>query len=116
MTPSWNVITDLRATELQDSVPAEPDILAVAEIFRVLGDPTRVRILSLLESEDLCVNDISRLVGMQQTAVSHQLQVLRHNRLVKYRRDGRLAIYSLDDEHVSELLRVALHHVKEPRI
>lgn len=85
----------------------------LAATFRVLGDPTRVRILDALSAGELCVCDIAELVGISESAVSHQLRVLRGMRLVRPRRAGRLVYYSLDDQHIIELLRQALSHVEE---
>ena|SRR5688500_2958421 len=85
----------------------------LADTFRVLGDPTRVRILDALSGGQLCVCDIASLVGMSESAVSHQLRLLRGMRLVRARRAGRLMYYTLDDHHIIELLRLALTHVQE---
>jgi len=86
---------------------------ALADTFRVLGDPTRVRILDALSGGELCVCDIAALVGMSESAVSHQLRLLRGMRLVRARRAGRLMYYTLDDHHIIELLKLALTHVQE---
>jgi DNA-binding transcriptional ArsR family regulator len=102
--------TDQRRRSLM--APATVEILA--ETFRVLGDPTRVRILDALANGELCVCDIASLVGMSESAVSHQLRLLRHMRLVRARRAGRQAFYSVDDHHILELLRLAGTHVQEP--
>ena len=85
----------------------------IAETFRVLGDPTRVRILDALAGGALCVCDIAGLVGISESAVSHQLRLLRGMRLVRARRSGRQAFYSLDDQHIVHLLRLAATHVQE---
>jgi ArsR family transcriptional regulator, lead/cadmium/zinc/bismuth-responsive transcriptional repressor len=87
---------------------------AIAETFRVLGDPTRVRILDVLATGELCVYDLAALVGMSGSAVSHQLRLLRGMRLVRPRRAGRHVFYSLDDQHIVDLLRLAVTHVQEP--
>lgn len=86
---------------------------ALADTFRVLGDPTRVRILDALAHSELCVQDLASLVGISESAVSHQLRLLRGMRLVRARRAGRLVFYALDDHHIVELLRQALTHVEE---
>ena len=86
---------------------------ALAETFRVLGDPTRVRILDALSGGELCVCDIASLAGISESAVSHQLRLLRGMRLVRPRRSGRLVFYALDDQHIIELLKQALTHVEE---
>jgi DNA-binding transcriptional ArsR family regulator len=88
---------------------------ALAETFRVLGDPTRVRILDALAAGELCVCDIASLVGISESAASHQLRLLRGMRLVRPRRAGRLVYYAVDDQHILELLKQALTHVEEPR-
>jgi DNA-binding transcriptional ArsR family regulator len=86
----------------------------VAETFRVLGDPTRVRILDALSAGELCVCDIASLVGISESAVSHQLRLLRSMRLVRTRRAGRQIFYTLDDRHIVQLLQLAATHVQEP--
>jgi ArsR family transcriptional regulator len=85
----------------------------LAELFKALSDPTRVRILSALRGADaeLCVCDLAATLGMSQSAVSHQLRLLRTLRLVRYRKDGRMVYYSLDDEHVERLLAEGLDHM-----
>jgi DNA-binding transcriptional ArsR family regulator len=87
---------------------------ALADTFRVLGDPTRVRILDVLSAGELCVCDIATLVGISESAVSHQLRLMRGMRLVRPRRSGRLVYYAVDDQHILELLRQGLTHVEEP--
>jgi ArsR family transcriptional regulator, lead/cadmium/zinc/bismuth-responsive transcriptional repressor len=89
---------------------------ALADTFRVLGDPTRVRILDALSGGELCVCDIASLVGLSESAVSHQLRLLRGMRLVRPRRSGRLVYYAVDDQHILELLAQALTHVEEARL
>lgn len=86
---------------------------ALAETFRVLGDPTRVRILDALADGELCVCDIASLVGISESAASHQLRLLRGMRLVRPRRAGRLVYYAVDDQHILELMRQAMTHVQE---
>jgi ArsR family transcriptional regulator, lead/cadmium/zinc/bismuth-responsive transcriptional repressor len=86
----------------------------VADTFRILGDPTRIRILDALSGGELCVCDIASLASISESAVSHQLRLLRSMRLVKSRRAGRLVFYALDDQHIIELLRQAHTHVEEP--
>lgn len=86
---------------------------ALAETFKVLSDPTRVKILFALSKAELCVCDLSALLGMNDSAVSHHLRLLRALKLVKYRREGRMAYYSLDDEHIEKLFQQGLEHVQE---
>ena len=85
----------------------------VAATFRVLGDPTRVRILEALGSREVCVGDLARTVGISESAVSHQLRLLRAMRLVRVRREGRQAYYAVDDHHILELLHQVRTHVEE---
>ena len=86
---------------------------SLAETFRMLGDPTRVRILDVLADGELCVCDIAQVVGMSESAVSHQLRLLRSTRIVRPRRAGRQVYYSLDDQHIIDLFRQGLRHVTE---
>jgi len=83
----------------------------MAATFKVLGDPTRIRILDALSREELCVCDLALLLGTSSSAISHQLRVLRDARLVKYRKEGKMAFYSLDDNHVLTLFEQGLEHV-----
>ncbi|WP_075573380.1 ArsR/SmtB family transcription factor [Colibacter massiliensis] len=85
----------------------------LADIYKVLGDPTRLRILRVLLHDEVCVYDISRQINMGQSAVSHQLRILRNARLVQFRRAGKEVYYSLADDHVYALLAVGLEHVSE---
>ena len=89
------------------------DVRSVAETFRMLGDPTRVKILDALGGGELCVNDLAARVGISESAVSHQLRLLRTMRLVRARREGRLAFYAVDDHHILELLKQVGTHVQE---
>ena len=93
----------------------EPDHIMkkLAETFKVLGDPTRTEVLYALLQDELCVCDLASLLGKTQSAISHQLRVLRNLDLVKYRKEGKIAYYSLNDEHVRTLFRQGLEHVKE---
>jgi len=85
----------------------------LAETFRTLGDPTRVRMLDALSQSELCVCDLATLIGLSESAVSHQLRLLRNLRLVKARREGRMVFYALDDRHIITLFRQGLKHVQE---
>lgn len=84
----------------------------LANTFGALADPTRVRIISALAHSELCVCDIAALLGVSQSAISHQLRSLRNLRLVKFRKEGRIAFYTLDDEHIHELFDRGVKHVK----
>ncbi|MGI6344232.1 MAG: ArsR/SmtB family transcription factor [Bacillota bacterium] len=90
----------------------EEEVDRLAAIFKALGDPTRVRIIQVLSSAELCVCDLAEVLGMSQSAISHQLRVLRNLHIVKNRREGKEVFYSLDDEHVLQLLRQALDHIR----
>lgn len=89
------------------------EVFSVSELFKLLGDPTRLRIVQTLSLEELCVCDLAAVLGMSDSAVSHQLRLLRQARLVKTRREGKSIIYSLDDHHVNELFETALLHHRE---
>ncbi|NTW64169.1 MAG: helix-turn-helix transcriptional regulator [Chlorobiaceae bacterium] len=97
--------------EMLGAVPADE----LAQLFKVLGDNTRIRILDALFRSELCVCDLTTLLGMNQSAVSHQLRVLRDARIVKSKKQGKNVLYSLDDEHISELVRMGSEHVRELR-
>ena len=88
-------------------------VTALAETFRVLGDVTRVRILDAISRSELCVGDIAELLGLTESAVSHQLRLLRNMRLVRQRRDGKSIYYTLDDQHIVRLFEQGLEHVQE---
>ena len=88
-------------------------VTALAETFRVLGDATRVRILDAISRSELCVGEIADLLGLSESAVSHQLRLLRNMRLVRPRRDGKSIYYSLDDQHIVRLFEQGLEHVQE---
>jgi len=102
-------LTAVRTRLLRSAV-----VQSVADVFRLLGDPTRVRLVDALSHGERCVCDLARLVGQTESAVSHQLRLLRAARLVRARRAGRMAYYSLDDHHVVGLLHDTRKHVEEP--
>ncbi len=95
------------------TMPPEETLYDLAELFKVFGDSTRIRILYSLFSTELCVGDISLLLGVSQTAVSHQLRVLKTNKLVKSRREGKTVFYSLADDHVCSIVNQGLEHIEE---
>ncbi len=86
----------------------------MGEFFAVLGDPTRLRLISLLADEELCVCDLARQIGISESAASHQMRALRASRLVAYRKEGRQVFYSLHDHHVLDLYRTVREHLAEP--
>lgn len=93
---------------------AEPTVQSLADTFRALGDPTRVRMLDALSQHELCVCELAMVVGLSESAVSHQLRLLRGQRIVRHRRSGRMVYYALDNQHVTHLFTQALRHVEEP--
>lgn len=99
--------------EVRGRMPDDDTIYDLAELFKVFGDSTRTRILSALFLSELCVCDISQLLSMSVSAVSHQLRILRHAKLVKSRRNGKEVFYSLDDGHIGAIFATALEHLKE---
>ena len=103
---------DIVEKVMQD-MPEEGLLYDLAEFFKVFGDSTRIRILSALSRNEMCVCDISALLSMTQSAISHQLRILKEARLVKYRREGKVVYYSLDDDHVKEIISTGLEHIKE---
>ena len=94
-------------------LPEQSLLLGAAEIFKMLADPNRLRLLQALSLEELCVCDLAALVDVTDSAVSHQLRLLRNARLVKSRRAGKMVFYQLDDEHVERLLQEGLRHAEE---
>ena len=96
-------------------MPDEDTLADVAELFKVFGDSTRTRILSALFESELCVCDIADLLGMTKSAVSHQLRILRQTKVVKYRKQGKEVYYSLDDDHISRIYKMALEHLLEEK-
>ncbi len=96
----------------KEAMLPEQEAQRLAELFKMLGDPTRVKILQVLAHQELCVCDLAAVVAMGQSAISHQLRLLRNARLVKYRRDGKNAWYSLNDDHVEALFQQGLAHIR----
>ena len=95
------------------NIPDKETMESIAELFKGFGDPTRVHILSLLEEEELCVTDIAERVALSQSAISHQLRLLKQMHLIKFRREGKNILYSLADDHVRTILQMGLEHVME---
>ena len=98
---------------MMDNIPDKDTLEQIAELFKGFADPTRVRILSLLQQEDRCVTDIAEAVELSQSAVSHQLRILKQMHLIKFRREGKNLWYSLADDHVKTILQMGLEHVLE---
>lgn len=98
-------------TRVQHQMPGEEELYDLAELFRIFGDSTRIRILYALYEGELCVCDLAQLLGMTQSAVSHQLRILKDAKLVRFRREGKSILYALDDHHVRQILSVGLEHL-----
>lgn len=101
------------ADEAVDMMPDEELLYDLADLFKVFGDTTRIKILYALMEQDLCVADLAEIIGASQSAVSHQLRTLKQARLVKFQRDGKNVIYSLSDDHVYTVLAQGMTHICE---
>lgn len=99
--------------QVNEKMPAEEMLFDLAELFKVFGDTTRIKILFALLESEMCVYDIAALLGMSQSAISHQLRVLKANGLVKFRREGKLLLYSLSDGHITSILSQGMEHIEE---
>ena len=106
--PHYNKIKEAKQKE-----PTREDILKLSNMFKLFADDTRLRIICILIKEELCVCDLCEALNLNQSTVSHQLQLLRNSNLVKYRRDGKQIFYSLQDEHVERIISQALEHILE---
>ncbi len=98
---------------VNERMPDEEILYDLAELYKVFGDSTRIKILYVLLESEMCVCDIAQLLNMSQSAISHQLRVLKQSKLVKYRRDGKSVMYSLADEHVKTIINQGMQHVEE---
>lgn len=101
------------AKKVIDKQPADEYLYDLAELFKVFGDSTRIKILYALFETELCVGDIAQILNLSQSSVSHQLRILKDAKLVKFRRDGKIIFYSLDDDHVRTILSMGMDHVEE---
>lgn len=107
------VIHEDIVNQVKMKMPEEESLYDLAELFKVFGDTTRIKILWALAESEMCVCDIAVLLNMSQSAISHQLRVLKQTRLVKNRREGKVVYYSLDDAHVKEIFEQGLIHINE---
>ena len=98
---------------VNETIPAETELYDLAEIFKVFGDSTRIKILYVLFEAEMCVCDIAQLLNMNQSAISHQLRILKQNKLVKSRREGKSVFYSLADDHVRTIIDQGREHIEE---
>ena len=98
---------------VRPEMPPEETLYDLAEFYKVFGDTTRIRILYALLESEMCVGDMAALLGLSQTACSHQLRVLKNSKLVRFRRDGKVVYYSLSDDHVAKIIELGMEHVTE---
>ena len=98
---------------IDEKMPPEEELQDLAEFFKVFGDGTRLKILYVLLSSEMCVYDIAAVLGMSQSAISHQLRILKQNKLVKSRREGKSVFYSLADDHVRTIIEMGREHIEE---
>ncbi len=99
--------------KVNENMPQEEMLYDLAELYKVFGDSTRIKILYVLFESEMCVYDIARLLNMSQSAISHQLKVLKQNKLVRYRREGKTVFYSLSDDHVRTIIDQGMEHIEE---
>ena len=99
--------------QVKEAMPDEEILYDLAELFKIFGDSTRIKILYVLFESEMCVCDIAQLLGMTQSAISHQLRALKQSKLVKYRREGKTVFYSLADSHVRTILDQGIEHISE---
>lgn len=107
------MIESVKKDEVLLQQPDDEILYDLAELFKVFGDSTRIKILYALLETELCVYDIARLLNMTQSSVSHQLRILKNSKLVKFRREGKSIFYSLDDEHVRKIINMGMEHIEE---
>ncbi len=110
---SCTVIHEDVVNKVKSCIPKEEILYDLADLFKIFGDTTRIKILCALFQAEMCVCDIAALLGMTQSSISHQLRVLKQARLVKYRKAGKVVYYSLDDEHVKSIFDQGLIHINE---
>ena len=106
-------VDDDTVNSIEEKMPIESELYELADLFKVFGDSTRIKILYVLYENEMCVFDIANILNMTQSAISHQLRVLKQNRLVKYRKEGKTVLYTLADEHVFTILSQGIEHVEE---
>ena len=109
----FKIVEDDMANKVISSMPAEEVLYDLAELFKVFGDSTRIKILYVLFESEMCVIDIAKLLNMSMSAISHQLRILKQSQLVKFRREGKNMIYSLSDDHVRTIMDQGMEHICE---
>lgn len=107
------VIHEDKILKIKGTMEKDDVLQNLGDFFKLLGDNTRIKILNILFYEEMCVCDIAHILNMTQSAISHQLRVLKQGRLVKYRKEGKVVYYSLDDDHVKEIVQKGLIHILE---
>ncbi|UCE07885.1 MAG: winged helix-turn-helix transcriptional regulator [bacterium] len=108
-----NIVDQQKIDKVQNLMPHNKEIVQLAETFKVLGDPTRLRIVLALSKEELCVCDLATLINISVSAVSHQLRLLKGMKIVTYRKEGKMVYYSLDDRHVENIINETQKHIRE---
>lgn len=108
-----NIIHNDVVEKVKLKIPKDETLYDLAEFFKVFGDSTRIKIICALFESEMCVCDLSALLGVSQSAISHQLRTLKSNRLVKYRREGKVVYYALDDDHIKHIFDEGLNHITE---
>lgn len=108
-----NIVDFEKVEKIKKDLPSDEIIFDMAEIFKVFGDSTRMKIISALLEDELCVGDIAIITNSTPSAISHQLRVLKQARLVKFRKEGKTVFYSLDDDHITKIFDYGLHHIEE---
>lgn len=109
----YTVIHEETVKEVRNKMPVDEIIYDLAEFFKVFADSTRMKIIYALLEKELCVCDLTCIVQTTQSAISHQLRILKQAKLVKYRKEGKVVYYSLDDEHISEIVKKGREHIEE---
>ena len=109
----YMTVDDDTVNSIEEKMPIESELYELADLFKVFGDSTRIKILYVLYENEMCVFDIAKILNMTQSAISHQLRVLKQNRLVKYRKEGKTVLYTLADEHVFTILSQGIEHVED---
>lgn len=107
------IINSEAAEKISGHLPDDEYLYDLADLFRIFGDSTRIKILYSLFDDDLCVGDIAAILNLSQSSVSHQLRILKDSKLVKFKREGKSVIYSLDDDHVRSILNLGMEHLEE---
>ena len=108
-----NILHEDKVKKVKEKMPEDGFIYDLAEFFKVFADSTRIKIIYALLEDELCVCDIANIVNTTQSTISHQLRILKQSKLVKFRREGKVIYYSLDDEHISAIVKKGCEHIEE---